>query len=383
MSEQKSSAKAKPFLVPTGNYAKSGYTPSALKHYYAADGDFPTGKGITCGIVTAYGSPTLIEDLAVFSQTFALPEADITLRGAGNASERRSEWILESSLDSQWFHAFAPDAKLLCYFAPSDDFSDIMETVRTAEGECDIVSLSFGRNEDGTESRYEEFFRDSRALFVAAAGDGGAVQYPSCSPYVLCVGGTLLYLDAQGDASGEESVWSGTGSGVSRYLAAPEHQSRFGSIARYSGGKRAVPDLAFFAQGERGAAFYHSTVAFGRSGWTDAVGTSVGAPCVAGICACLAERDKRVLSEKARFFYDLAGGTAYTNPYRAFFDIVLGQSGVYAAAEGFDFCSGLGSPRARRFLQNKAPAPQGTGGVGEKEKTNFLRVKFRRRPPSR
>ena len=116
MNEQKSSAKANPLLIPTGNYAKSGYTPSALKHYYAADGDFPTGKGITCGIVTAYGSPTLIEDLAVFSRTFALPEADITLRGAENASEIRSEWILESSLDSQWLHAFAPDAKLFCYY---------------------------------------------------------------------------------------------------------------------------------------------------------------------------------------------------------------------------------------------------------------------------
>ena len=343
----------KPFLVSSGSYAERGYTPSMLKRYYGADGTFPTGKGITCGIVTAYGSPTLIEDLSVFSHAFSLPMADVTVMGAENVSEDKGEWILESSFDSQWLHAFAPEAKLLCYFAPSDDFSDIMDTLYKADRECDLVSLSFGRSEFESEGEYETFFSNSHAFFIAAAGDESAVQYPSCSAGILCVGGSLLFLDSAGDALGEESVWNRTGSGVSRYLNAPEHQIYFDAITVCSGGKRAIPDLSLFAKGEYGAAFYHSTTVSGFSGWTDAVGTSVATPCVAGLCAGLAQKNRNILTERARFFYDAAGKTAYTNPYRAFFDIVLGKSGEEAATIGFDFCSGLGSPRGK-ILESRA-----------------------------
>lgn len=337
----------RPFLVPSGQYSDiTGYTPAMLRHYYSLTDSFPTGKGITIGIVTAYGSPTLAQDLQVFSETFSLNPPDITVRDLGNASGTQGIWVLESSSDSQWAHAFAPGARLICYFAPSADFEVIMEVIKTADPECDILSLSFGKPEFAGQIQYEPFFRNSHALCVCAAGDQSRVNYPAASAGVLCVGGTQLYLDQKGNAIGQESVWSETGCGISRYTDMPDYQKNFDILYARAGGKRALPDLALYASGEFGAAFYHSTPVEGFTGWTDAVGTSISTPCIAGICACLAEKNPEVLKARQSFFYRLAGEKSYTNPYRAYGDIVLGSSGGFSAAVGFDFCSGLGTPRA-------------------------------------
>lgn len=349
-----------PCLSPSGHYGEiHGVTPPMLKRLYGADGaNFPTGIGITCGIVVPFGSPSLAEDLAVFSRTFSLPDADLIIRGGENASKTamHGEWVLESSLDIQWLHAWAPDSRLIAYFAESDSFEAVFDALQSAERECDIVSLSLGKEEFEGETAYEAFFAQSRALFTGAAGDNQTARYPSCSAHVLCVGGTRAFTDSAGDLIGEETVWNGTGSGISRYIDSPAYQRIFGTIYADSNGKRAIPDLAFFASGENGAALYHSTEVLGNSGWTDAVGTSIGAPCIAGLCACTAEKNRTVLRDKNAFFYRLAGQSAYTDPHRAFRDIVRGESGGYFASEGYDFCSGLGTPRADRWVKPTAAA---------------------------
>lgn len=345
----------RPFIRLSGNYgARVGYTPQQLRHYYEFD-ERQSGKGITIGVVTAYGSPTLANDLAVFSRLFSLPAPTLMIRGGENASAQQGEWVLESTADTQMAHAFAPNATLIAYFAPSASLSALLPMLRLADRECDIVSLSFGIEEFDGAVEYERFFASTRALFVCAAGDRSIVNYPASSPYVLSIGGTMLYLDRRGDAIGREMVWSDSGCGISRLFAAPSYQKDFADIAARSGGKRALPDLAFFAWGRFGAAIYHSTPVGGAVGRTEAAGTSIGTPCVAGICACLMEKFPTYATHR-EFYYALAGGTAYTNPFRAYRDIVLGKSGAFAATRGFDFCSGLGTPRIRAMLTHGGKA---------------------------
>ncbi len=79
-----------------------------------------TGKGQTIIIVDSYGSPTALNDLQFFSTTFGLPQPDLTIiNPTGTPSFNTAQfsiqanWAGETSLDLQWAHAIAPDAKLV------------------------------------------------------------------------------------------------------------------------------------------------------------------------------------------------------------------------------------------------------------------------------
>ncbi len=331
-----------------------GYTPQMLKIHYSFDNTL-SGEDITVGIVTAYESLYVSEDLRVFSRTFGLGEPSIQIITSrdypsfvpDSVSDR---WILEAAIDTQWLHAFAPDADIRLYFSNSDDVGDMLETARVAGDECDIVSLSFGREEFIDKNTYEDMFRTSGAFFVCASGDTSTVMYPASSQHVLSVGGTKLYLEKDGDAIGQELVWENSGCGISSYIAIPLWQKRFYSIASLSGSMRCVPDISFFASGESGASVYISSYE-GTGGWTTVDGTSVGAPCVAGIIACAAQKRRAVLGERTELFYRLAGGDSYSNPMGVFDDIILGKSGIYSASEGFDIASGLGCVNISEFTK--------------------------------
>src|SRR5207247_4197436 len=79
-----------------------------------------TGKGQTIVIVDSYGSPTALQDLQFFSSTFGLPQPNLKIiypTGTPTYSKSmhgiQAGWAFETSLDLQWAHAMAPDAKLV------------------------------------------------------------------------------------------------------------------------------------------------------------------------------------------------------------------------------------------------------------------------------
>ena len=79
-----------------------------------------TGAGQTIVIVDSYGSPTALHDLQFFSSTFGLPQPDLTIiypDGAppfnNSVNGAQVNWAFETSLDVQWAHAIAPDAKIV------------------------------------------------------------------------------------------------------------------------------------------------------------------------------------------------------------------------------------------------------------------------------
>src|SRR5262249_36153948 len=98
-------------------------------------------------------------------------------------------------------------------------------------------------------------------------------------PGVLAVGGTSLLVDGNGNIAGE-GVWYGSSGGLSHFMTEPAYQRSL-----QSSGHRTTPDVAFDADPTTGVQVYTTAPSNGNGCWTVEGGTSVGAPCWAGIIA--------------------------------------------------------------------------------------------------
>src|SRR5207249_4097224 len=187
--------------------------------------------------------------------------------------------------------------------------------------------------------------------FIASSGDSGAgVSFPAASLYVVSVGGTTLNVQASGKVLGE-TAWSGSGGGVSSYEARPSYQTGFNSNSG-----RGVPDVSYVADPNTGVSIYDS---YGYGGWSQAGGTSVGAPQWAAITAIVNSGGGQLSS--ASFgtntaFYNAATGPAYSANYR---DITSGSNGncgtICNAGPSYDFVTGLGSPLTNNLIPYLQP----------------------------
>lgn len=194
--------------------------------------------------------------------------------------------------------------------------------------------MSWGGSEFSGESVYDSYFNHSGVTYVASSGDSGSgVEWPAVSPYVVGVGGTTLTTLADGTYSGE-TAWSGSGGGQSAYVAEPSYQAGF-----QSSGMRQMPDVAFGTDPNSGVAVFDSTRFQGHSGWWVVGGTSVGAPCWAGLFALSGQSGDSLL-------YSLAA-SAYGADYH---DIVSGSNGAHSAGPGYDMVTGLGTPQANNLV---------------------------------
>ena len=325
------------YAIPCSSRQKDslspGISPTALKNYYRLNPRH-TGKGITVGIILAFENPDIQRDMDKFCSEFGLPDCSVevvTFRKNNCISPDIDKWQTEASLDTQWIHAFAPDARIVCYISGSDDFEDLFSSVFHAGKECDIIALCFGKREFAGLSYYESILESTPSLCICAAGNGDFVSYPACSLHVISVGGTEIFTDAYGSYAGHETAWKTGGGGISKYLSCPEFQKNID----FSG--RSVPDISFFADGCKGASV------FLRENLICCRGTSVSTACITGLCACLMQHDRDLKIKKAGFFYELAFKEKYA--YSKYFkDIKEGRSGKRKAHVGFDLCTGLGVP---------------------------------------
>lgn len=360
--------------------APSGLSPQQIRHFYGID-QLPQsmqGSGQVIAIVDAYDNPDAESNLRVFNRAFGLP-ACTTANGCfskiysgGTAQRLRADpgWALESSLDIEWAHAIAPQAKIVLVEAASNSFSDLMSAVsqaiapRPQGAGANIVTMSWGGTEFFSETQYDGQFASANGVsFVAASGDSGAtVEYPAASPYVLAVGGTSISTDASGSYLGE-TAWSGSGGGQSVYESAPSYQSNY-PIPSDSIGARGVPDVAYSADPTSGFAVYDAYGYQGQRGWFVVGGTSAGAPQWSGLLAIA--NSARVLNAKSTLnavsainalLYRIAS-TSYATTYR---DIISGTNGscgvLCTAAAGYDYVTGLGSPVATPLVGALIDAP--------------------------
>ncbi len=264
----------------------SGYGPTEFRTAYQLTG---TAKApTTIAIVDAYDSPTIENDLNVYSQTYGLPPCT-TNNGCftkvnqsgqqNNYPQTNNSWALEISLDVEVAHAICQNCKILLVEANSNSFSDLGNAENTAAHlGATVISNSYGGKEFQGETAYDYYFYNHPGITITvSSGDNGyGVQYPAASPYVTAVGGTTLSLKSD-NTRNNETVWGGSGSGCSVYEPKPGWQIDNGC------NNRTVVDVSADADPNTGAAVYDSTG--GNPGWIVVGGTSLSAPLVAGIYA--------------------------------------------------------------------------------------------------
>ena len=330
----------------------AGLTPAQIKTAYG----FPAaleGAGQTIAIVDSMDDPNIEADLNTFSNQFNLP-ACTTANGCFTKMfvdniqpAADAGWAKEISLDVEWAHAIAPQAKILL-IETEDDGESLYEGILLAiEQKASVISLSWGGNEFDGETYFDNIFAVSKVPIVAASGDGGddgiGASYPASSPTVISAGGTQLTLDAKGNYV-SETAWSGSGGGVSDYEYEPAFQLTYGIPS--AGEARGVPDVSWNAAPSVGYSVYDT---YGSKGWSVIGGTSASAPQWAALIAIMKSAKKgnfnnfnaslySVVKHNNNLMHDITTGTN-------------GSCGYYCTARsGYDYVTGLGTPQAGNLI---------------------------------
>ncbi len=393
-----------------------------------------TGQGQSVAVMGSGDSSTTVKDLALFEQEMKLPQVpvkvtDIPKDGDFSDTSGNVEW----ELDTQSSTGMAPNVKQVhLYFAQHlidpDAEADFAKWVddrhgpkqaNASFGECETtpanatlestIPAQFDNNQDqnalyGTgapdglepvaDQTLEQGVLEGRTLFAATgdtgsscpvlvlgpdlgAGNGVAnqgvpiVNYPAASPYVVAVGGTVLYPDSD-NTRGLEYPWPYTGGGQSFFIPAPSYQSGVSGVDRpclsdLSGNPntsgvtcRGIPDVAD-ESGDIATSSYdiYSDELGGESGEG---GTSLASPLMMGMWA--------------RVQAAARGGTGFANPLiyavgknatedaADFNDYEVGTNGAYQALPGWDYVSGWGTPNLTPLMKdvdhgNTAPIQAG------------------------
>jgi subtilase family serine protease len=330
-------------IEPSAIY--NGYTPTQIKTAY----NLPLGggNGTTIAIIDAYDAPTILADFTIFCNQFNLPtptSSNFEIHKMADNIIPDSGWAREASLDVEWAHAIAPEAKILLVEAVSNNQDSLLDAIDYAKGRSDVVSISMSW---GGDEPFNPAYLDSKltssygAVFFASSGDNGSgICWPASSVNVVGVGGTTLNLNADGTVS--ETAWTGSGGGICTYEKIPTYQANYG----ITGSKRNVPDVSYNGNPSTGVPVYYN------GNWYKVGGTSAGTPQWAAIQALSRSASNVNIYQKAKLDYG-----SY------FRDITSGSNGDYNASSGYDCVTGLGSPLTFNFGVNVDVTPtSGTAG---------------------
>jgi subtilase family serine protease len=331
--------------APQQSTSPQGYGPAQFRGAYGLPSKAPAGQ--TIAIVDAYDDPNIASDLNAYSKQFGLPQCNSSnpcfkkVNQSGSAvgpfPQVNSGWALEIALDVEVAHAICPNCKILLVEASSSSLSSLAASVVTAAklGATEI-SNSYGGSEFSSEVTETAYNQPGIAVTVASGDSGyGSFGFPAASPGVITVGGTTLTLEP-GNTYGSESVWSGSGSGCSKYFGAPAWQSFLTECE----GKRGSADVAADANPSTGAAVFDSVKYQGRSGWFQVGGTSLSSPLVAGVYALAGGLPSKTSAAQGLYGH-LEDGTLH--------DVISGSNGscstiMCKGAVGYDGPTGVGTP---------------------------------------
>ena len=353
---------------------KLSHTGTCVPNINSPGGPQSGGWG-AIAIVDAYDNPYAAAELSAFDTHFALPAANFTkvyANGNGSCTTPPFDagWGLEESLDIEWAHVMAPKAHIYLVEACSNSNADLFyaeyvaaQIVQGAGG--GDVSNSWGEGESSGETAYDPYFGyyfPFNTAYFASAGDSGCgAAYPSSAPWVVSAGGTTVYRNATTLAFSKEGCWSGSGGGSSTYETWSNtfaSGSNMGAWADYQWGtfgasSRQTPDFAFNADPNSGVIVYDCAYASGTCYYYEVGGTSVSSPSLAGLVNHAANKlgeghvnpatgNGFYTSEENTLLYSQLGGAA---AYKAnFYDVKTGSNGCTVGG-GWDYCTGVGSPR--------------------------------------
>jgi len=342
----------------------TSFTPLQIASLY----QFPpgTGQGQCVGIIELGGGERTADLGTYFSEIGVRPAPTVITvsvdHGKNHPTGDPNGPDGEVMLDIEVVGAVAPGAKIAVYFAPNTDagFLDAITTaIHDKNNKPSVISISWGGPESSWTQQsltaYDSAFQAAAAMGItvcAASGDNGSsdgvndganhVDFPASSAHVLACGGTSL--QASGTTITGESVWNdgaqggASGGGVSTVFSLPAWQNGLRLTLTTGGSQplamRGVPDVSGDADPDTGYDV--------RIDGTDTVigGTSAVAPLWAGLIV-------RINSAKG-------SPVGFINPqlYAAAIDlnnITNGNNGSFAAAPGWDACTGLGSPNGTKI----------------------------------
>lgn len=318
------------------------WEPSDLQSAYATTAAAAAnGAGKTVAIVDAYNDPNVAADLAVYRSEFGLPACTtasgclrvVNQSGGTSLPANNASWSQEISLDVDMVSANCPKCNILLVEANSPTTANLAAAVNEAAKLGAVaISNSYGARESRSDpSGISAYTHPGIAITVSNGDAGYGVETPASYRTVTAVGGTSL-TTATGTRGWTESVWSGSGSGCSKYETKPSWQHDTGCT------RRTVGDVAYVGDPSTGVYVYDSYAYQGYSGWLEFGGTSVGSPSIAAI-------------------YALSGNTsgtpaslAYSNT-SALNDVTTGSNGSCSPAylchgeTGYDGPTGNGTPK--------------------------------------
>jgi len=362
-------------------YVKSPKTDGCIPNYNSGSGG-PVAAGYgAIVLVDAFDNPDASSDLAAFNSYWGLPSSTfVKVYANGNGScttpPPDAGWSVESSMDIEYAHVFAPSAAIILVEACSNSWTDLLYAEQVAFNYIVTnypaggqVSNSWQGGEFSGQIADDSLFADfsynwatnysTPILAFASSGDFGfGVGYPSTSPWVISAGGTTINRNSATGKYRNEYCWGGSGGGTS---AIETYTTAFSGgntgpwadfqYPIFGQGARATPDLSFDADPASGAWVYSQ---YGLGGWAVVGGTSLSSPALAGIVNRAGNKLGSVFLTAATNGSDwfstwennlLYSQLATSKAYAAnFFDVVKGSNGV-AATTSWDYCTGVGTPR--------------------------------------
>jgi subtilase family serine protease len=332
--------------------APSGWSACNLQHAYGiASLISGHGKGQTIAVIDAYDDPSAQSDLAAYRSNFGLQPCTaasgcftkVNQTGGTSYPSGDMGWGQEISIDLDMVSAICPRCHILLVEANSSGFGDMFAAEQEAIAlGAHVVSNSWGTGEFSGEASYDSTLDTPGVAITDSSGDGafqGGVQYPSASPYVTSVGGTML-IPATNPRGWTEKTWvtagspptQGSGSGCSAYENKPAWQADTGCA------DRTTADVSAVAANVLG----YDTYETGGGGWYFFFGTSVSSPITAGMYGLAGNAAAQTVAPAS---------LAYANPTHLH-DIKSGlATGICSplylckAGKGYDGPTGLGTPK--------------------------------------
>lgn len=380
-----------PTPVPTADACTQGvdaeglcprfYDPATIQLAYDA-ANAPTGANTPVAIFTEGDVTQAVSDFRTNEQIYNLPQVPVNLIQVGAPNSDTSgngEW----TLDMTAVQGLAATVKQLdLYIMPSMSFSDMVVSYNkwVIDDKDPIGNSSFGGCEvfpyqDGSMLAADEVLVEAasqgQTMFVSTGDNGGycmaevdtngapggvpMVEYPAASPYVVAVGGTDLFSNADGTYLGETS-WEAGGGGLSQFEYSPYWESPTQPVGTTAVGYsfRGLPDIAMDASIETGYLVYSSASAANGS-CTPCIeaGTSLASPLAAGAYARMQSAHGNTLGFAPPRFYSIyvnnpnsseaSAGPPPTSLVGGFHDILAGTNGLHTALPRYDYTTGLGS----------------------------------------
>lgn len=316
------------------------YTPAQIKTAYSIPEIIPSDRSVIVTVISAYANPYLSGDIAKYGQIFNLPSCNFKIYNFSKTFN--SSWAVETTLDVQMIYGINPYANIRIILAASSSNRDIFNAINFANNknnfnppiQTDIITMSFGMQDNGALSSYNRFFSNTKTIYIAASGDSSKVSFPSSCTNVIAIGGTSLTLDSSNKRT-NETVWKYSGCGFSPSFSRPSYQPKLSN-----NNLRITPDLSCVADSNTPLYIVINKKLY------SAGGTSASSPIYAAMLSLITQNrintGKTTLTSVANKSNSIQPLLYNLNGSDCFYDVTKGKSGNYSAKTGFDIASGNG-----------------------------------------